>query len=327
MLRRLQSTQLVVVVSLALAAAAWAAPAPSYNFLSVANPNDTAFTQLLGINNFSTIAGYWGDGTVIPNHGFTLVLPNTFTPENFPGAAQTQDIGINNRQDAAGVDTVGFYIDTGGVTHGFRAHGAFSVTVDFPNPTSVLTQLLIVNDHGVDAGYWQNAGGTQFPFTFDGLSFTPLDPLLPANTMAQATGVNNAGMVSGFFVDPGGVTHGFLLNGTAETTLDDPSGVFTQALGLNNKGQVVGFYMDAGGAMHGFVYAGGVFTTVNDPSGVSTTIVNGTNDLGQLVGFYVSGANTVGFVATPTPEPASLLLMGSGLLAGLGVLRRKLRVS
>ena len=83
--------------------------------------------------------------------------------------------------------------------------------------------------------------------------------------------------------------------------------------------------MDAGGGMHGFVSAGGVFTTVSDPNGVNTTIVNGINDLGQLVGFYVDGGNTIGFVATPTPEPASLLLMGSGLLAGLGVLRRKLR--
>ena len=77
--------------------------------------------------------------------------------------------------------------------------------------------------------------------------------------------------------------------------------------------------------MHGFVYAGGVFTTVDDPGGVGTTIVNGINDLGQLVGFYVdSNGNTDGFVATPTPEPASLVLLGSGMLVGLGFVRRKL---
>jgi len=76
--------------------------------------------------------------------------------------------------------------------------------------------------------------------------------------------------------------------------------------------------------MHGFVYAGGVFTTVNDPNGVNTTIVNGINDKGQLVGFYVNGGNTLGFVAN-TPEPGGLMLLGSGMLVGLGVLRRKLR--
>lgn len=66
-----------------------------YRFQSVINPHDPAFTQLPGINNSGTIAGYFGGGRIVPNHGFTLVLPNTFTPENFPGAVQTQVIGIN----------------------------------------------------------------------------------------------------------------------------------------------------------------------------------------------------------------------------------------
>ena len=83
-----------------------------------------------------------------------------------------------------------------------RSDYARTTTVDFPNPTSILIQLLDVNDSGEAAGYWQNAGGTQFPFTVTaGGIFTPLDSLLRANTMAQATDVNNAGEVSGFFVD------------------------------------------------------------------------------------------------------------------------------
>ena len=126
-----------VVVSLALAAAAWAAP--TYNFLSVANPNDPAFTQLLGINNSSTIAGYWGDGTVIANHGFTLVLPNSFTPENVPLAAQTQVIGINNTGW-----TNGFFVDQMGTTHGFTFNAGTFKTVDAPG--TAFNQLLGIND-------------------------------------------------------------------------------------------------------------------------------------------------------------------------------------
>jgi probable HAF family extracellular repeat protein len=164
------------------------------------------------------------------------------------------------------------------------------------------------------------------PQVADGSMFTGLDPLLPPNTSAQATGVNNAGLISGFFVDTGGVNHGFLLNGTTETTLDAPGSTFTQALGLNNKGQMVGFYLDATGNMHGFVYSGGSYNTVDDPNGVGTTIINGINDLGQLVGFYVdANGNTDGLVATPTPEPSGLLLLGSGVLGLAGTVRRKFK--
>ena len=40
--------------------------------------------------------------------------------------------------------------------------------------------------------------------------------------------------------------------------------------------------------------------TVDDPHGAGTTTINGVNDHGQLVGFYVdSNGNTDGFLASP----------------------------
>src|SRR5258708_18244158 len=102
-----------------------------FTFQTVFFQGDT-FTQLLGINDFDVIAGYHG-ATV--NQGFVFTFPNNFTPENFPGSAQTQVIGINNHGH-----TDGFYIDTGGTTHGFLdINGAFT-TVDFPATT--FNQLL-----------------------------------------------------------------------------------------------------------------------------------------------------------------------------------------
>jgi hypothetical protein len=284
--------------------------ANTYNFTDVSSPGDPAFTQLLGINNSSTIAGYFGDGTTVFNNGFTLMLPNNYTPENFPGAVQTQVIGINS----AG-DTVGFYIDSGGVTHGFQKVGNTFSTIDAGG--TAFNQLLGLNDIGQVAGYssTDSTGMTlQRAFVEQSGTFTYIDSFLPSGTLNdQATDINNGGVISGFFTTAS-VTDGFLLNGTTLTTLSFPGSTFTQALGLNNKGQVVGDYVDAGGFMHGFVFDGGNYLSV-DPPGSTATTVNGINDNGQIVGFFVDPGNTIGFVGTPTPEPRSTSLAALAFVA------------
>src|SRR5262249_301683 len=51
---------------------------------------------------------------------------------------------------------------------------------------------------------------------------------------------------------------------------------------------------------------------LDDPAGIGTTTLNGVNDKGQIVGFYVDGNdNTIGLLAIPVPEPASLALLAS----------------
>jgi hypothetical protein len=104
-LGRLSQTCLAIAGGLILIPGALRA---SFIVTDVSSPGDPAFTQLLGINNSATIAGYYGDGSIVPNNGFTLTLPNTFLPQNFPGAAQTQVIGINNKATLrASMSTVG----------------------------------------------------------------------------------------------------------------------------------------------------------------------------------------------------------------------------
>lgn len=321
MLGSLLRALLVAMLCVALTSLALAAPV-SYNFKTIISPIDPAFTQLLGINNSSTIAGYYGDGTVVPNNGFTLMLPSSYTYENFPAAAQTQVIGINN----TGWND-GFYVDNGGTTHGFAFNAGNFTTLDAPG--TAFNQLLGINDGLTAVGYSSTdpGGGTlQRAFTESAGTFTYVDGFLPAGIMdSQAVGINGAGTVVGFYIDSAGNTHGFILIGTTATTLDYPGATFTQAFGINNNGEIVGIYVDSSMVQHGFTYQGGMWKTVDDPLGVGTTLINGLNDKGQLVGFYVDNMdNTLGFVANPTPEPGTLALLGSGLLAGLGVLRRKL---
>src|SRR5271165_2034680 len=289
-MRRFQLSA-ALAFALLLSTAMWGQAA--YTFQTVNYPGDT-FTQLLGINNSQLIAGYHNFNS---NSGFTFRLPVQFTTENYPNSMMTQVIGINN-----GKTTDGFYVDNNNVTHGFYDLAGVFTTVDYPG--TAFNQLLGQNDMGQASGYYsmsQNNSTPDFPYIYNEFGGVFEVLTIPgAVGGAQATGINNSQQICGFYVDSQGTNHGFLLNFGLFLTLDAPGSIFTQALGLNNNGQVVGDYMDQGGNTHGFVWtkAGG-FQTIDNPNGIGTTVVNGINDKGVLVGFYGTSPINSGFVAFP----------------------------
>ena len=60
--------------------------------------------------------------------------------------------------------------------------------------------------------------------------------------------------------------------------------------------------------------------TILDPPGSTSTTLNGLNDAGDVVGFFVDAAgNTDGTLGTPVPEPTTWLMILVGF-AGLGCL-------
>ena len=309
-------------VAMAMLAGAGAAQAAALTVQDVQFPTDPTFTQLLGINNAGTVAGFHGAAVA---QGFTLNLPSTFTSQNFPGSVMSMATAINSAGSTAGI-----YQDAGGTTHGYTNIGGAFATVD--QPGTVFNQALGINSSNATAGYFaldQAAGQMgQSAYSQKGGVFTSINALLPTNNNSQAVGINNAGNVAGFYLPASGpdASLGFLdVNGTISTV--DPFGsTNTQALGVSNTGEIVGFYTDAAGVQHGYTDIGGTFASF-DPAGSVNTTINGVNDLGQVAGFLTdANANTIGFVGTPAgtavPEPVSATLLGTGLL-GLAWQRRR----
>ena len=308
--------------------------ADGFSYTTINNPADTTlqpqtFNQLLGINNAGVIAGYFGDGTVVNNNGFTY-NGGTFTAQNVSGADQTQVVAINNTMTNGTYQTAGFWVNNGtGANHGFTNVGGTVTNVDGPGAT--FTQVLGLNNNNQAVGFYGSTA-TGFVYNLNTKTFTTLT--VPNSTAVTAAGINNNGVIVGFYTTSGGATAGFIDSNGTFSSPTDPNGTNPMFFGINNLGEVVGTDTAPGGYSEGFVYNINTqtWTTVFDPNAektadgfnISGTTLNGINDKGQLVGFYAdANGNVDGLLVNPTPEPASLSLIGLACVVGIGARLRK----
>ena len=209
-------------------------------------------------------------------------MPYTFLSFDATGAVRTEGLGIDENGQI-----VGFYVDAGGVTHGFRNSGGVFSTID--DPLGTATFAFGINDPGQIVGYYLDASQLAHGFLDSKGSFTTLDdPLAMRGTLAQ--GIAENGRIVGYYADGSGLDHGFLLDKGTYTTIDDPlarAGTFAE--GINDPGTIVGYYVDAAGHTHGFSDSKGTFTTIDDPLGSGGTFALGINEPGQIVGYYIDG--------------------------------------
>jgi hypothetical protein len=304
---------------LAAAPVAHALPAPAatsahstaYTFTTLDDQNDPTFNQLLGINGHNKIAGYFGSGQPgHPNKGYTLVPPYgqaSYSSENFPGSAQTQVTGLNNKGD-----TVGFSVNGAGTNRDFvEWNGVFTSYTDphTPKMAGSVNQLLGINDSGIAVGFYVDKNGVNHPVRLNQRTgrFSAVTARgLEANSVA--TGINDRGDISGLTVTSSG-SFGWLIHRGHVSAFEYPGSSNTMALGINAHDEIVGSFDDAAGNTHGFTLTSPTglrshWTEIDDPNAVNTpgsgTVVNGLNNAGDLVGFYTDAAGNVdGMLATP----------------------------
>jgi|SRR5580698_538900 hypothetical protein len=282
----------------------------SYSFRTLDNARDLTFNQLLGVNDEGLIAGYFGSGAQgHPNQGYLLApRAGAYVNENFPHSVQTQVTGLNNE----GV-TVGFWSSMNNANmvndnHGFVDVDGHFRTADFPTGSPAappVDQLLGVNDQDIAVGFYTDANGNNHGYEYN-IRSGRFSTVTYQDASLTAAAINDRGDVAGFYTNPGsGNTDGFIkVRNQTFIDLAVSGASSTMALGVNNSDEVVGTYTVGSGSsavMHGFTWTPQHgFSTIDDPHGIGTTTINGVNDFGQLVGFYVdANGNTDGFLAAP----------------------------
>ncbi|NOS81447.1 MAG: hypothetical protein HOP32_07710 [Nitrospira sp.] len=153
---------------------------------------------------------------------------------------------------------------------------------------------------------------------------------------SSASAINAAGLIVGWSNFTGDEQHATLWNGSAITDLGTLGGVNSQATALNLDGSIVGWSELADGSQRATLWKDGQIFDLNsllDPAVVSAGWVlrsaYGINDQGWIVGTTdanaLLGSDWHGFLLTPTPVPvpAAVWLFGSGLVALVGLARRR----
>jgi hypothetical protein len=216
----------------------------------IVDPNDTVgFTEGRGINNPRTVVGDYAtsDGNL---HGFFLT-GGTFTGFDFPGAAFTAVLGINNPGDFAGTFVfppvaTGIqqaFVNIGGTLTSFSVPGAQATLAYDINDSKRLVVGYYVDASGILHGYYRDANGA--------LHF-PIDP--SGSVVTLLFGDNNRNWVVGRYTDASGVTHGlFFVPPNKFFTFDFPGSTFTSLNGISSQGNICGRYVDASGIAHGFL--------------------------------------------------------------------------
>jgi hypothetical protein len=261
-------------------------------------------TVINGVNDLGDLVGFYMDAAG-KTHGMLLTPPpptpnpQALTIDNLTDPTFNQLLAINNAGEIAG------YFGSGASGHpnkGYTAtlqNGA-PVFVNENYPGSTQTQVTGINNAGVTVGFEIDAAGNSGGWVEqpNGAFQLAIDPSATLGG-EQFLGVNDRNQVAGFYTaDAAGDTAGFIYN--------DQSGVFTPvvpkksatsvtATDINDAGDISGFFTNKNGNEKGFVEIDGSTTVLSHP-GWKDIQALGLNNDGLVVGSYMKGMDTFGFI-------------------------------
>jgi hypothetical protein len=274
----------VLAVSAIACSTAHATP---YQIQTIAVPGAQA-TTAWGINNSGSVSGSYGDGS--GQQGFVFdVSGGTFARFDIPGGNGGIVHGIND-----GGEIVGGFHDDQQLSSPFRGFVRSADGTTFTAFGDHATEALGINNEGIIVGiHVELTGGYGFIRNANG------ETQLFSNSLIY--GVNNLGATVGAFGDVAAIR---LADGTLEIIGDAPSNRAFAPFAINDTGDVVGAYQAAAPSRAFIQYADGQIDFL-DIVGAETSRAFGINNLGQIVGDYITrDGQTFGFIATPLPEPA-----------------------
>ena len=172
---------------------------------SIVDARNTAFNQLLGINDKHQEVGYSStDPTgMTMQRAFIVESNGKIEHLHLPSNVNSQATGINDEGTV-----VGFLQPTSSTSEGFIQEDGHTHLLNVPGST--FTQALGINNLGEVVGDYVDANGNTNGFIFDNGKYTTAD--VPGATQTTINGINDFGNIVGFDQTPDGVTHGFVGN-------------------------------------------------------------------------------------------------------------------